>query len=516
MTQKTFYITTALYYSNSNLHIGHAYEVVAADAMARYKRLRGYDVKFLTGMDEHGQKIEQAAQKAGISPKQQVDKVADITRDLFKTLDISHDIFWRTTDPAHIAAVKKIFNQLYQQGDIYKGAYKGLYCTPCETFQTKAQLEDGKFCPVCKREVSQVDEEAYFFKLSKYQDKLINLIRDNENFLLPKSRATEMLNNFLYKGLEDLCVSRTSFKWGIPLDFDQDHVSYVWVDALSNYINALGFLGDDDSDYKKYWPADIHVVGKDIVRFHTLIWPALLMALDQPLPKQVFGHGWLHVDGTKIGKSLGNAIDPTALVETYGVDAIRYFLLKEVPFGQDGNYTEEILINRINADLANDIGNLLSRTVGMIDKYFLGKLPQTQAPTEFDSGLQQLAENVANQAGNHYDKLEFDQALGKIWDVIDHANKYIDKVEPWKMAKEQDKQPQLAGCLYLLSECLRIIAILIEPVMPNTPTKIFHQLNITDGTSWDEASIFGLLPKQVSPTKGDPLFPRIDTNRANT
>jgi len=511
--QKTYYITTALYYSNSTLHIGHAYEVVAADAMARYKRLRGYDVKFLTGMDEHGQKIEQAAEKAGIPPQQQVDEVANTTQGLFKTLDINYDIFWRTTDPAHISAVKKIFNQLYEQGDIYKGAYKGLYCTPCEAFQTKAQLEEGKLCPVCKREVVEIDEEAYFFKLSKYEDKLTELIRNNENFLLPKNRATEMLNNFLYKGLEDLCVSRTSFKWGIPLDFDPAHVSYVWVDALSNYAVALGFMSDNDTNYKKYWPADVHIVGKDIVRFHTLIWPALLMALNQPLPKQVFGHGWLHVDGTKIGKSLGNAIDPTALVETYGTDAIRYFLLKEVPFGQDGNYTEEILINRINADLANDIGNLLSRTVGMIDKYFAGTLPSTQAPTEHDSDLEEITKTVATDASHHYDRMEFDQALSKIWAVIDRANKYIDKVEPWKLVKEENKQPELAGSLYLLAEALRIIAILIEPVMPNIPAKIFRQLNITENTSWNDASTFGLLPKKVTPTKGDPLFPRIDTKK---
>ncbi|MCL2236028.1 MAG: methionine--tRNA ligase [Defluviitaleaceae bacterium] len=509
--QKTFYITTALYYSNSSLHIGHAYEVVAADAMARYKRLRGFDVKFLTGMDEHGQKIEQAAEKAGVTPQEQVDGVAQVTRELFETLDIDFDIFWRTTDPRHKSAVKKIFNQLYEQGDIYKGAYKGLYCTPCETFQTKAQLEEGNLCPVCKREVGEIDEEAYFFRMSKYQDRLTRLIEDNPDFLLPKSRATEMLNNFLRKGLEDLCVSRTSFKWGIPLDFDPNHVSYVWVDALSNYAVALGFMSDDETDYKKYWPADVHIVGKDIVRFHTLIWPALLMALDQPLPKQVFGHGWLHVDGTKIGKSLGNAIDPTELVDTYGIDAIRYFLLKEVPFGQDGNYTEEILVNRINADLANDIGNLLSRTVGMIDKYFGGKLPADHASTEFDEELLVVARNAANEANAHYDHMEFDQALGKIWEVIDRANKYIDKVEPWKLVKEEGKGAELAGSLYILAECLRIIAILVEPVMPNIPDKIFSQLNIDDHTKWDDAATFGLLPKEVQPTKGDPLFPRIDT-----
>ncbi|MCL2854323.1 MAG: methionine--tRNA ligase [Defluviitaleaceae bacterium] len=515
MAQKTFYITTALYYSNSSLHIGHAYEVVAADAMARYKRLRGYDVKFLTGMDEHGQKIEQAAAAAGITPQQQVDGVASATKALFGTLNIDYDIFWCTTCLPHSTAVKKIFNQLYEQGDIYKGAYKGLYCTPCETFYTKSQLEEGN-CPVCKRKVEEVDEEAYFFRLSKYQDRLIEHIEKNPTFIMPASRAQEMLNNFLRPGLTDLCVSRTSFKWGIPLDFDPNHVSYVWVDALSNYAVALGFMGDDDSEYKKYWPADVHIVGKDIVRFHTIIWPALLMALDQPLPKQVFGHGWLHVDGVKIGKSLGNSIDPAELVEQFGIDAIRYFLLKEVAFGQDGNYTPEILISRINSDLANDLGNMLSRTVGMIDKYFGGKLPANHAPTDFDEELKTAAAEAASGANHHFDRMEFDQALGKIWAMIGRANKYIDQVEPWKLTKEADKQDILAGSLWMLAECLRIAAILIEPVMPDTPAKIYQQLNIATHTDWDDAATFGLLPKEVQITKGDAMFPRIDTKNLRT
>ncbi|MDR2167675.1 MAG: methionine--tRNA ligase [Clostridiales bacterium] len=504
----TFYITTALFYSNSYLHVGHAHEIVAADAMARYKRLRGFDVKFLTGMDEHGQKIEQAAQAAGRTPQEHVDYVAESVRELMRNLGADYDIFWRTTDPAHIAAVRKIFNRLYEQGDIYKGAYRGLYCTPCETFYTPRQLAAGR-CPVCEREVCEIDEEAYFFKIGKYGQRLIEHIEQNPEFIMPKSRANEMLNNFLRPGLEDLCVSRTSFKWGVPVDFDPGHVVYVWVDALSNYAIGLGFMSDDDTLYKKYWPADVHIVGKDIVRFHTIIWPAILMALGQPLPKQVFGHGWVNIDGKKIGKSLGNAVDPNNPVATYGADAIRYFLLKEIVFGQDGNFSIEALVNRINSDLANDLGNLLSRTVGMVDKYFGGELPAEQAATDFDEDLRAVAARVAKSSEEHYDRMEFDQALAEIWTLIRRANKYIDQVEPWKLVKEEGKRDALAGSLYNLVEVLRIAAILIEPIMPGIPARIYEQLNIQGG-EWSKAHNFGLAPKEIKVTKGNALFPRID------
>ena len=514
LAQKTFYITTALYYSNDNLHIGHAYEAVATDAMARYKRLRGYDVKFLTGMDEHGQKIEQTAMAKGVTPQEHVDRIAELVKVLMKTLDIDYDIFWRTTDEAHKAAVKKIFNQLYEQGDIYKDAYEGLYCVHDEAFYTEHQLKDGK-CPVCERGVEPIKEEAYFFRLSKYQDALIKHIEENPGFIQPKSRANEMLNNFLRPGLEDLCVSRTSFKWGVPVGFDPEHVVYVWIDALSNYAVGLGYMSDNDTDYQKYWPADVHIVGKDIVRFHTIIWPALLMALDQPLPKQVFGHGWLNIDGKKMGKSLGNAVDPNMLVERYGVDAVRYFLLREVVFGQDGNFTNEALIGRINADLANDLGNLLSRTVGMIDKYFGGKLPSVQADTEFDDSLRTVAATAVKKAEEAYDNMQFSDALNEIWNFVRRANKYIDEVMPWVLFKEGGKEDVLAGSLYMLAESLRIIAVLIEPVMPNTPRYVYEQLNIGDdgAKTWESAGKFGLLARDVEISKGDIVFPRIDLKK---
>ncbi|MCL2575960.1 MAG: methionine--tRNA ligase [Defluviitaleaceae bacterium] len=511
---KNYYITTSIFYANSYSHIGNFYEAVLADAMARYKRLRGFDVRFMTGMDEHGQKIEQSAIALERTPQEHVDYIAQWTKDVMRNLSIDYDVFFRTTDKAHYAAVIKIFKKLYEQGDIYKGSYEGLYCTPCETFYTKSQLNEGK-CGVCGKEVGFISEEAYFFKLSKYQDRIIDLI-ENTDFIAPKWRATEMLNSFLRAGLDDLCVSRTSFKWGIPVEFDPSHVVYVWVDALSNYITALGFMGDDDSLYKKYWPANVHIVGKDIMRFHTIIWPAILMALDEPMPQQVFGHGWLNFDGKKIGKSLGNSIDPNELVEAYGTDAIRYYLLREMPYGQDGNFTPENLIARINADLANDLGNLLSRTVGMIDKYFGGKLPAAQAATDFDNEIISQATKVAKKAESHFDNLEFDIGLAEIWMLISRANKYIDQVEPWKLFKEEEKQDVLAGSLYVLCEVLRVVAILIEPSMPSVPAKVYAQLNITnDGhKSWEASHKFGLTPKEIATTKGDAIFPRIDVKNS--
>ena len=513
--KKTFYITTAIYYANSNLHIGHSYEIVLADVMARYKKMRGYDVKFLTGMDEHGQKVEQAAAVKGVAPQNYVDAIADATRALFgDVLDIEYDDFIRTTDERHKAIVQKIFNKLYEQGDIYKSSYEGLYCTPCESFYTSHQLKNGK-CPECDRDVQPINEEAYFFKMSKYGERIIKHMEENPDFVLPHFRRDEMLNNFLRPGLEDLCVSRTSFKWGVPVSFDKDHVVYVWVDALPNYITALGFMSNDDSEYKKYWPADVQLVGKDIVRFHTIIWPALLMALGQPLPKHVCGHGFLNIDGKKMGKSIGNVVDPRILVGRYGSDAIRYFLMREVVFGQDGNFTNEALIGRINADLANDLGNLLSRTVGMVDKYFGGQLPVNQTATDFDESLIEAAMIAVKKAEEYYDKLQFSDALNEIWNFVRRANKYIDEVMPWQLFKEEGKQNILAGGLYMLAESLRIIAILISPVMPKTPKAVYDQLNIDkDGLkTWDSAKEFGLLTRDVKIIKGDIVFPRIDIKK---
>ena len=509
-----FYITTPIYYPSDKLHIGHSYCTVATDTMARYKRLRGYDVKFLTGTDEHGQKIERIAEKQGVTPKQYVDKIVAGVKDLWKELDISYDQFIRTTDDYHVKTVQKIFKQLYDQGDIYKSEYEGWYCTPCESFYTDVQLVDGK-CPDCGREVEKLKEESYFFRLSKYQDRLIKYIEEHPEFIQPQTRQNEMINNFLKPGLEDLCVSRTTFNWGIPVTFDDKHIVYVWVDALSNYITALGYGTDDDSQFKKYWPADIHVVGKEIVRFHTIIWPAMLMALNLPLPKQVFGHGWLIIDGGKMSKSKGNVVDPKVLVDRYGVDSIRYFLLREIAFGQDGNFTNEALIQRINSDLANDLGNLVSRTVGMIDKYFGGKLPAEKEATEFDASLKETAAAVTAKTDELLDKMLFSDALAEIWTLIRRANKYVDETQPWILAKDEAQKAKLAGALYNLAESIRVVSVLIQPFMPNTPKLIWEQLGISDDSlkAWDSAKAWGSLPAEVTITKGNVIFPRIDMKK---
>ncbi len=509
-----FYITTPIYYPSDKLHIGHSYCTVATDTMARYKRLRGYDVMFLTGTDEHGQKLERIAKKQGVTPKEYIDNVVVGIKQLWKTLNISYDKFIRTTDDYHVKTVQKIFKQLYDQGDIYKSTYEGWYCTPCESFFTEHQLVDGK-CPDCGREVEKVKEESYFFRLSKYQDRIIKYMEENTEFLQPNTRQNEMINNFLKPGLEDLAVSRTSFKWGIPVEFDPGHIVYVWVDALSNYISALGYGSDDDSLFQKYWPADVHVVGKEIVRFHSIIWPAMLMALNLPLPKQIFGHGWLVINGGKMSKSVGNVVDPNVFVEKYGVDAIRYFLLREIAFGQDGNFNNEALIQRINSDLANDLGNLVSRTVGMIEKYFNGTLPETQSPTQFDADLIETAKNIVPKVEADMDKMMFSDALIELWNLIRRTNKYIDETQPWILIKEEAKHSELANALYNVTESIRIISILLQPFMPNTPELIWKQIGIEAGelTAWESAKQWGKLSKTLSVKKGNVIFPRIDMKK---
>ena len=507
---KKFYITTPIYYPSDNLHIGHAYCPVMADTMARYKRIQGYDVMFLTGTDEHGQKIEEKAKAAGITPKQYVDHVVSGIKDLWKLMDISYDKFIRTTDDYHEKAVQKIFKQLYDQGDIYKGSYEGWYCTPCESFWTETQLVDGK-CPDCGREVRRTSEEAYFFRLSKYQDQLIKLFEEHPEFLEPASRRNEMLNNFIKPGLEDLCVSRTSFTWGVPVTFDPKHIVYVWVDALSNYITALGYGSEDDSLYQKYWPADIHLVGKEIVRFHTIIWPAMLMALNLPLPKKVLGHGWLILEGGKMSKSKGNVVDPVVLCERYGVDAIRYFLLRDIPFGSDGTFSNEALITRINSDLANDLGNLVSRTVAMVNKYFGGTIPTERTAGEFDEDLIALATATKAKVEAYADEMQFSQALTELWALISRTNKYIDETAPWVLAKDEANRARLAAVMYNLCEAIRIISILVSPFLPHTAPKIQAQLGAPAAVlSWEQAGEWGLLPAGFSVQKGEIIFPRID------
>jgi len=513
VSRKTFYITTPIYYPSGKLHIGHSYTTVAADAMARYKRLQGYDVMFLTGTDEHGQKIQRVAAENGVTPKEYVDNIVSGIKDLWKMMKITYDKFIRTTDEEHVATVQKIFRMLYDKGDIYKSEYEGWYCTPCESFWTETQLVDGK-CPDCGRPVERTREESYFFRLSKYQDRLIKHIEENPDFIQPVSRRNEMLNNFLRPGLEDLCVSRTSFNWGIPVTFDEKHVVYVWIDALSNYITALGYLSDNDAAFKKYWPADVHLVGKEIVRFHTIIWPAMLMALDLPLPKQVFGHGWLVLEGGKMSKSKGNVVDPVVLIEKYGLDAIRYFLLREVPFGADGVFSNEALINRINSDLANDLGNLVSRTVAMIKKYFDGQLPGQGEEGEFDADLKKELLALKPKTEELLDNLQFSLALTEIWKAISRTNKYIDETMPWVLAKDESRKGRLAAVLYNLAESIRIVSILLQPFMPETPAKIWNQLAIdSDETGWESAGQWGVYKPTRPVQPGVIIFPRIDVEK---
>lgn len=514
MEKDKYYITTPIYYPSDKLHIGHSYCTVATDTMARYKRLRGYDVMFLTGTDEHGQKIERIANKQGMTPKEYTDKIVSGIKELWQTLNISYDHFIRTTDDYHVKAVQKIFKQLYDQGDIYKSTYEGWYCTPCESFFTEHQLVDGK-CPDCGREVEMVKEESYFFRLSKYQDRIIEHLEKNPEFLQPNTRQNEMINNFLKPGLEDLAVSRTSFKWGIPVEFDPGHIVYVWIDALSNYITALGYGSDDESKLQKYWPADVHVVGKEIVRFHSIIWPAMLMALDMPLPKKIFGHGWLVINGGKMSKSVGNVVDPNVLVDKYGVDAIRYFLLREIAFGQDGNFNNEALIQRINSDLANDLGNLVSRTVGMIEKYFDGQLPLQQTSTEFDADLEKMALGTVDKVEASMEKMLFSDALVELWNLVRRTNKYIDETQPWILIKDEAKHGELANALYHIAESIRIISIMLQPFMPNTPELIWNQFNIETGklVEWDATKEWGLLPHDLKVQKSPAIFPRIDMKK---
>ena len=512
MEKQKFYITTPIYYPSDKLHIGHTYCTVATDAMARYKRLTGCDVLFLTGTDEHGQKIEDKAKAAGKTPKEFLDNIVEGPQgilDLWKLMNISNDRFIRTTDDYHCASIQKIFRKMYEKGDIYKGTYKGKYCKPCESFWTESQLVDGK-CPDCGREVMDAEEEAYFFRLSKYADRVRHLLEDTD-FLQPRSRVNEMVNNFIKPGLEDLCVSRTSFSWGIPVDFDPGHVVYVWVDALFNYTTALGFMNDRYHDYDKYWPADVHFVGKEIVRFHSIIWPAMLMSMEMPLPKHVYGHGWLVMDGGKMSKSKGNVVDPYLLAERYSADALRYFLLRDFPFGSDGNFSNELLINRINMDLANDLGNLLSRTTAMADKYFGGNLPIEQDEGPEDAALLEKARGLRDRYEADMEAYAFQNALADVFEVIDNANKYIDATAPWVLAKSEDTKPRLARVLYNLAETLRICTVLLQPFMPTTCEKIFAQLNVeADGKTWDSAAAFGTLPANATLHKGENIFPRID------